>query len=95
MLDCDELNKIMTYMTLCGDVYDKSVYKYGIYKKMLQDIYPAYNDYRIKKIFDYLIFLGYIHKVPTNKSFKYQFIEFTKTPKVEQTKQGRFILYFD
>ena len=93
MIDIDELCKIMNYLSLSDVLYDKSVYKYGVYKNILQEIYPRYNDYKIKKVFDELIYLGHIHKVPTNKSFKYQFNSFLDKKKLYADKD--FIVYFD
>ena len=49
------------------------MYKYGVYKIVLQELYPRYTEYKIKKVFDELLDNNYISKVECNKSFKYQF----------------------
>jgi hypothetical protein len=93
MLDLQELQKIMNYLLMSKRLFDKSVYKYGIYKRLLKEIYPRHNDYRIKKIFDELIKMGHIFKVANNKSFLYQF--HTRIDMKEYYKDKPLILYFD
>ena len=72
-MDIDDLNNIMDYLNNSDLIFDKSIYKYGIYKIVLQELYPRLTDYKIKKIFDELLCYNYISKVECSKSFKYQF----------------------
>jgi hypothetical protein len=93
MLEPQEVQKIMNYLLMSKRLFDKSTYKYGAYKQLLKEIYPRYNDYRIKKIFDELLKMGHIFKVPSNKSFLYQFNSHIDMK--EYYKDKTFILYFD
>jgi len=65
--------KVMNHLNKSKLIFDKSVYKYGVYKTVLQELYPSYTDYKLKKVFDQLLNHKYINKVECHKSFKYQF----------------------
>ena len=93
MLDLSEITKILNYMAMSKRLFDKSEYKYGVYKKILKEIYPRHNDYKIKKIFDELLKCGHIFKVPQNKSFLYQFN--SNICLKEYYKDKQFIITFD
>ena len=73
MMDRDQVVKIMDFLNKSKLIYDKSIYKYGVYKIVLQEYYPGYTDYKLKKVFDELLNHNYINKVECHKSFKYQF----------------------
>jgi hypothetical protein len=93
MLDIQELQKIMNYFNMSKLIYDKSLYKYGVYKQLLKEIYPRYTDYQLKKIFDGLICRGHIYQVPVNKSYLYQFNKEVDYKPI--FKNEPFVLHFD
>lgn len=92
-LDLIELEKIMTHFVHSGVLFDRSNYRYGIYKKLLSELYPALNDYKKKTIFDELIKLGYINKIPCNRSFKYQFNSFSYFPAMFDKKDIGVVIF--
>lgn len=104
-MDFQQMNQIMLFLYNSKIIFDKSVYKYGVYKEVLLNLYPRHSDYKIKKIFDELIKYNYISKIECNKSFKYQFNAFNLfsvdkiNKKIDEKPQfdenGSVIVYFD
>jgi len=88
-MDIIEINSIVLSFVKSNQIYHESIYKYGIFKNILEVKFPNMSDYHIKKRFDKLIEHGYIRKVPYDRSFRYQFINHSniKADKVEESKQ--------
>ncbi len=102
------LHEVMAYLNNSNLIFDKSIYKYGIYKIVLKQLYPELTDYKIKKIFDELLNFKFISKVECHKSFKYQFNgynkynckkkkeeEEVKTTDYNLDENGSVVLYFN
>ena len=80
-----EINSIILSFVKSKEIYDKSIYKYGVYKRILEIKFPTTSDYfikkkfpflsatHIKKKFDSLIQTQYIIKIPHERSYLYQF----------------------
>jgi hypothetical protein len=100
-MDLQEVVEIMEYLSQSGAIFDKSAYKYGIYKKVLARKYKDYSDYKLKKIFDSLLEYKFLSKVECFKSFKYRFHSITNEfkIKIKEEKKKRdtepIILTFD
>jgi|DEB0MinimDraft_6_1074348.scaffolds.fasta_scaffold02153_9 hypothetical protein len=94
MLDIQELSRILNFINMSKTIYDRSEYKYGVYKKVLAEMYPRHSEYKLKKIFDNLICLGYIDQIPFNKSYRYKWNAKTLDAK-PILKDKPFILVFE
>tara|TARA_R110001592_G_scaffold75694_1_gene229078 strand:+ start:1261 stop:1563 length:303 start_codon:yes stop_codon:yes gene_type:complete len=96
-----EINSIILSFVKSKEIYDKSIYKYGVYKRILEIKFPTTSDYFIKKKFDSLIQTQYIIKIPHERSYLYQFnnhsnitIQFEEPSQFVKNKKGEIVLFF-
>ena len=53
-MDNNEIKSIVLSFIKSKQIYHESIYKYGIFKNILEVKYPNMSDYHIKKSFDNL-----------------------------------------
>ena len=101
-MDTNEIKSIVLSFIKSKQIYHESIYKYGIFKNILEVKYPNMSDYHIKKRFDNLIKHDYIKKIPYDRSFRYMFINHSnytsdtrEHKELKKTDDGKILLTFD
>lgn len=101
-MDFGEIYELLELLICSGEIFDKSFYKYEVYKSIMEQHFNNITDYKLRRKFDCLIRSGYIKKFPINKSYLYQFDNFNNfkcklknNKNYEENEKGQIIVRFD